>query len=181
MNVLVIKSSLRPGSNSDLLADSFAEGASSAGHTVESISLKDHEIRFCRACYGCLSNHRCIMHDSAAGIISKMYKADVIAFATPVYFYGMSAQLKALLDRTVSIYGTDPAFHKIYLLTTAGETDPAIADRVATGLRGWTDCFPGTEIAETIFAGDMDEPGAVAKHPAYKQARQAGASIAAKH
>lgn len=90
--VLVISTSLRPGSNSDLLAQRFAQGAREAGHEVEVLSLRGKDLRFCNGCLACLKAPRCVLPDDANDIVEKMGAAEVLCFATPVYYYGMSAR-----------------------------------------------------------------------------------------
>lgn len=70
--VLVITSSLRANSNSDALADSFADGAKSSGNTVEVISLKDKSISFCRGCMACQKTQKCVIRDDAIEIAEKI-------------------------------------------------------------------------------------------------------------
>lgn len=106
-NVLIISTSLRSGSNSDALAKAFAEGARSAGNNVEEISLRGKSIAFCRSCLACRELGRCVINDDANAIVEKMLHADVIAFATPIYYYEMSGQLKTLLDRAKEVYADD--------------------------------------------------------------------------
>ena len=89
-NVLVISTSPRTGSNSELLANEFARGAKDAGGEVEIISLKDKDIKFCRGCFACQKTKRCVIRDDADLIEQKMEKADVLVFATPIYYYEMS-------------------------------------------------------------------------------------------
>ena len=89
-NVLVISTSLRPNSNSHMLAQHFAQGARDAGHQVECISLRGKDLRFCNGCMACLKAPRCVIQDDANDIVEKMGTADVICFATPVYYYEMS-------------------------------------------------------------------------------------------
>ena len=98
-NILVISTSLRSNSNSDILADYFMKGAKSAGNNVEKISLKDKNIAFCKGCLACLRTKKCVINDDAVEIADKMCSADVIVFATPIYYYEMSGQMKTLLDR----------------------------------------------------------------------------------
>lgn len=81
--VLVISSSIRAKSNSEILADSFARGASDAGNEVEIISLKDKKLAFCKGCLACQKIGRCVIDDDANTIADKMKQADVIAFASP--------------------------------------------------------------------------------------------------
>lgn len=176
-NVLIISSSLRAHSNSDALAAAFAEGAQSAGHAVETIALKGKKIHFCTACYACQKVGHCVASDDAAAIISKIQAADIVVFATPIYFYEMSGQLKTLLDRTVSIYGKPCRFREVYLLATAAEDEPETAARAFSGLRGWVECFEQARVAGQVFAGGVYEQHAITGHPALQMARQMASQI----
>ena len=91
--VLVISTSLRPVSNSDLLADAFAEGCAEAGHEVEKVSLRGKNIGFCTGCLACQKTQRCVIRDDAPKIVQKMKASDIVAFATPVYYYELAGQL----------------------------------------------------------------------------------------
>ena len=90
-NTLILSASLRAGSNSETLANAFADGARAAGHTVEVVSLRGKSIAFCRGCLACQTLGRCVIDDDAVAITEKMQHADVIVFATPIYYYEMSA------------------------------------------------------------------------------------------
>lgn len=112
--VLVIGSSLREKSNSETLADAFAAGAQSSRKQVEQVSLKGKSIAFCQGCPACLNTHACVIRDDAAAIAEQMRQADVIAFASPIYYYEMSGQMKTLLDRANPLYSSDYVFRDIY-------------------------------------------------------------------
>ena len=86
-NILVISTSLRKNSNTDALAESFAEGAREAGCHVEIVSLRDKQIAFCNGCLACRKAGRCVIPDDANPIAEKKKNADAIAFATPVYYF----------------------------------------------------------------------------------------------
>ena len=176
-NVLVISSSLRPGSNSEVLAHAFAAGAESAGHRVEELSLRGKEIAFCKGCLACQKVGSCVIRDDAVAIAQKMKAADVIAFATPIYYYEMSGQMKTLLDRANSLYTSDYAFRDIYLLTAAAEDAPGVDERAIHGLEGWIACFDRCRLAGTVFAGGLEGPGEAEGHPAMARARAMGAAI----
>lgn len=92
--VLVISSSLRLRSNSEALADEFARGAACSGNEVDKITLRGKDIRFCKGCLACQKTQRCVIGDDAPAIVEKMRVADVIAFASPIYYYTMCGQLK---------------------------------------------------------------------------------------
>ena len=94
-----------------------------------------------------------------------MHDADAIAFATPIYYYEMSGQLKTLLDRANPLYGSDYRFRDIYMLTAAAEDEPETPVRAVAGLTGWIDCFARARLAGTIFAGGVEAPGETAGHP----------------
>lgn len=121
-----------------MLAQAFARGATEVGHEVETISLVGKKIGFCLGCWGCLKTHRCVIHDDADWIVQKMKDADVLVFATPIYYYEMSGQMKVLLDRTNCLYIANYHFKDIYLLTTAEATDPSTPNNAVNGLKG---CF----------------------------------------
>lgn len=80
-NILILSASLRAGSNSEALANAFADGARAAGHAVAVISLRGKNIAFCRGCLACQTLGRCVIDDDAVAIMEKMQHADVIVFA----------------------------------------------------------------------------------------------------
>ena len=106
-HVVVISTSLRAGSNSDMLADKFVEGAQAAGHEVEKISLAGKEIQFCRGCMACQKLGHCVIKDDVNDIMAKVLAADVVCWATPIYYYEMSGQMKTLIDRMNAMYPQD--------------------------------------------------------------------------
>lgn len=158
-NILILSASLRAGSNSETLANAFADGARAAGHTVEVVSLRGKNIAFCRGCLACQTLGRCVIDDDAVAITEKMQHADVIAFATPIYYYEMSGQLKTLLDRANALFPSDYAFRGIYLLASATEDEPDTDERAIHGLEGWIACYEKCRLAGTVFAGGVTEPG----------------------
>lgn len=169
-NILIISSSLRSGSNSEALAKEFARGASDAGNKVELISLRDKDIRFCRGCLACQKTQKCVIADDTQAIVTKMHDADVIAFATPIYYYEMSGQLKTLLDRANPLYSSDYRFRDIYMLTSAAEDEESTPRRAIMGLTGWIDCFEKARLAGTVFAGGVNDPDEIKGHPALAEA-----------
>ena len=91
--VVVISTSLRPGSNSHMLAEQFAEGAKSAGHEVELISLRGKEIKFCIGCFGCQRTGACVFKDDVPAIMESVLNADVVCWATPIEKAALKAHL----------------------------------------------------------------------------------------
>ena len=175
--ILVISTSPRKGGNSDTLADAFVQGAREAGHRVEKVSLCDKTIGFCKGCLTCVKTQRCVIRDDADTIARQMLTADVLVFATPIYYYGMCGQMKTLLDRANSLYDSDYAFRDIYLLAAAAEEDAHTVDGTVTGLTGWVDCFEKARLAGTVFAGGVTVPGAAQGHPALERAYELGRQL----
>lgn len=171
--VLILSSSPRKGGNSDILCDEFARGAAEAGHAVEKIRVAEKKIGYCTGCYACQKTGKCVQKDDARGVIDKMLAADVIVLATPVYFYTMCAQLKALIDRTVAIFPrlTDKRY---YFITTMAETDESELPGTLNALQGFLDCYEGSVLAGKICATGVYEKGAVRNTPFLKAAYEAG-------
>ena len=139
--ILVISTSLRKESNSDMLAEAFMNGAREAGHEVETVSLKNKTIGFCKGCLACQKTGSCVIRDDAGEIVEKMLHADVLVFATPIYYYEMSGQMKTILDRANPIYTADYAYRDVYLLATAADGDEHAMDGARKGLEGFVACF----------------------------------------
>ena len=175
--VLIISSSLRNGSNSEQLAVSFADGAKSAGNEVEVISLRDKEISFCTGCLACQKTQRCFMHDDADAIREKMLYADVLVFATPIYYYEMSGILKTLLDRANPLYSSNYRFRKVYALATAAENEKHVPKRAFSGIEGWVDCFEKAKLVGTLFCSGVSDSGEIKDNPKLKEACEMGRNI----
>jgi len=175
--VLIISTSLRERSNSEALADAFLAGAADAGHHVEKITLKGKSLAFCKGCLACQRTCKCVIQDDAVEIAEKMCRADVIAFATPIYYYEMSGQLKTLLDRANPLFASDYAFRDIYMLTTAAEDEDTVPEKAVSGLSGWIDCFEKAKLAGAVFAGGVSGVGEMEGHPALQEAYDMGKNL----
>ena len=170
--VLIVSSSPRRGGNSEMLCNEFAAGAAAAGHNVEIVTLADKKIGFCTACYACRKG-ACPQKDDAAAIVEKMQNADVIVLATPVYFYTMCAQLKALIDRSVMVYPNIVRKDFYYLMTMADDDKKNFIGTIEA-LRGFAACCEGSRECGMICVTDVYEKGAIEGDPALLQARDLG-------
>ena len=175
--VIVISTSLRKGSNSDMLADQFAEGAKAAGHEVEKISLVSKNIQFCKGCLGCQKLGRCVINDDVNDIMAKVLQADVVCWATPIYYYEMSGQMKTLIDRMNAMYEQDYHFRDIYLLTTAAENETETPKRAEIGLTGWIDCYPKSHLAGHLFCGGVNDAREIEGNTKLREAFELGEKI----
>ena len=176
--VIVISTSLRHGSNSDMLAEKFVEGAKAAGNDVEKISLVGKNIQFCKGCMGCQKLGRCVIKDDVNDIMAKVLKADVICWATPVYYYEMSGQMKTLIDRMNAMYPKDYRFRDIYLLTTATENEPDFTPkRAESGLQGWIDCYGKSSLKGHVFCGGVSFPNDITGNAKLQEAYEMGKQV----
>lgn len=176
--ILILSTSPRKGSNSDALAEKFAEGARKAGNEVEKISLIGKEIQFCRGCLACQKTGACVIHDDADKIVQdKMQNADVLVFATPIYYYEMCGQMKTLLDRANPLYASDYAFRDVYLIAAAAENDDEVWARAASGLEGWISCFPKSHLSGVIFGGNATAVNTIQDNPSMQTAFEMGNAI----
>lgn len=172
--ILIIKTSPRRGGNSDTLADEFARGAVESGNDVEVVSLAGKNIAFCRGCMACMKTQRCVIHDDADLIREKMLHADVIVWASPVYYYSISGQMKTMIDRGNPLYTSDYAFRETYLLAAAAEEEEHAVDGAVTALKGWVDCFDKLELKGVVFAPGVSDKGDIKGHPALLKAYEMG-------
>ena len=175
--IIVISTSLRHGSNSDMLAEKFLEGALSAGNSVEKISLVGKNIQFCRGCMACQGLGRCAIKDDVNDIMAKVLRADVVVWATPIYYYEMSGQMKTLIDRMNAMYRQDYAFRDVYLLTTAAEDDAETPRRAEMGLTGWIDCFGKASLKGHVFCGGVTDARDIEGNASLMQAYEMGKGV----
>lgn len=129
MKIAVITGSPHKKGTSVLLADEFSAGAESAGHSVIRFDAASSHVNPCRACDYCRShNMECIQKDDMEYLRSDLLAADMVVFVTPLYYFGMSAQIKRVIDRFYAINGALMAPRKAALLATCGDEDPTAFD-----------------------------------------------------
>lgn len=176
-NVLILSGSPRKGGNSDLLCDEFARGAQEAGHSVEKIRVSEKKIAPCSACYYCRqSGGACAHKDDMADILQKMIDADVLVLASPVYFYSIDAQLKALIDRTVARW-LEVKNKEFYYIVTMADESHASADTTLACFRGYADCVEGAREMGVVIGSGVYEPGKVKNTAAMKEAYEMGKRV----
>ena len=175
--VLILSGSPRKGGNSDLLCDEFMRGALEAGNQVEKIRIAEKKIGYCSACYYCRqSGGVCAKKDDMAEILQKMIDADVIVLASPVYFYSIDAQLKAVIDRTVARW-MEVKNKEFYYIVTCADEERASQERTIECFRGYADCVEGAKEMGVIYGTGVYEKGEIKNSPAFAEAYSMGASI----
>ena len=175
--VVVLSTSLRSNSNSELLAKSFVDGAKDSGNEVKYISLKNKDIRFCIGCLACQKTGHCVIKDDVADIMNSVLEADVVVWATPIYYYEMSGQMKTLIDRLNPMFSKDYTFRDVYLLSAAAEEGDEVFEKAIIGLNGWIDCFEKTFIKGTVLCGGVSGGGEISNNDKLKEAYDLGSHV----
>lgn len=107
-NILVVTGGGRPKGNTAQLADAFVKGAEEAGHSVEKVSLLKTEVNGCLGCNACRYGKPCVQKDGFNELVPKIKWADLIVFASPLYFWTISSKMKAFIERFYCIAEEDP-------------------------------------------------------------------------
>ncbi len=174
--VLILSGSPRKNGNSDILCDEFMKGAEEAGNEVTKIRVAEKSIGFCRACYACKKNGKCVIDDDMSNLLQKMIDADVIVLASPVYFYSIDAQLKAVIDRTVARW-LEVKNKEFYYIVTAADKETASAETTLACFRGYADCVEGAKEMGVIYGMGVYEKGEINSTPAFKKAYEMGKKV----
>lgn len=174
-SVLIISSSPRRGGNSETICEQFRKGAEEAGHRVEMLNLNDYDIRFFDKTEYVRGEEES-EEDDAVKIIRKMEKADVIVLASPVYFYSMTAQMKALIDRTYN-HEKNLAEKEFYYIVTSTDRAPEALEGTVEGFRGFAKCLYKSVERGIVHGNGARERGAILNHPAMQEAYDLGKGV----
>ena len=190
MLVLGIYGSPRKGGNTDLMLDAFLEGAASAGAAIERLYVRDLEIKGCIACGHCDRKGFCIQKDDMQNVYPLLEKAARVVVSSPVYFYGVTGQLKLLVDRSQAVYmkhelakkegrGTDVGAGGSGFLLAAGATKgKRLFECTVLCIRYFFDAL-NMDYAGDLCVRDLEHKGDVSKHPtALEDCRKAGVEFA---
>lgn len=129
MKILVLVGSSFAGGNTEKLAERFADGARDAGHAVEFFRMSRKHVNYCLGCNACVKTGNCFQQDDMQEFYRLFLECDVIVFASPLYFWGISAQTKAVIDRLYALGEKSPKGYFSYpkkksmLLVTAADSD----------------------------------------------------------
>lgn len=170
--VLILMGSPRKGGNCDLLSDEFIRGAGEAGHDAEKIYITDKKIGGCLGCFACQRNGGlCVQKDDMSGLYEKAKTADIIVFASPVYFYTWTAQIKAFIDRTIALE-SELANKTFYLISAGQAPEEQYMTTMIRGFREYIGCFRAGSNREggCVIGYGAGKPGDVVGTPAMEQA-----------
>jgi len=188
MKVLGIAGSPRRGGNTDLLLGEVMAGAASNQAEVKTIILSELNIAPCRHCDGCLKMGRCVVEDDMQWIHTELEEADRLVLASPIFFMGVTAQTKMMIDRCQALWVRKYVLKlpisnrdrkgKGYFLSVGGTGLPNLFQPAIATVKSWF------KILDIEYAGELlypriEEKGAIAGHPtALKEAFLLGQRLA---
>ncbi len=176
MKILVLSGSPRKNGNSNTLVDSFIKGAKESGHLITRFDCAFKNVHPCIACDKCKPSTKCVFEDDFETMKQEIIESDLVVFASPIYYYSISSQLKMTIDR---FYSIDEKLHKnkkaMVFLTYA---DDAIetADLVLGNFRGMFE-FLGWTNTDNIIAPSLWSLGDVNHTDYVKKAYELGKNL----
>ncbi len=178
--VLVIEGGARRNQNTDVLSNYFIDGAKENGNEVEKIYINQANIHGCIGCNMCRSKGSCVFDDDAKSINEKILKADVIVMTSPVYWYSVTSQLKAVIDRTYAIEQSIKDKDIYFIATCAAPYEAPYADKLERAvdvIRGYADCFDDSVTFQGYVIGDGFTKENAEQHHATKDAYEMGKRV----
>ncbi len=186
MLTTAIYGSPRKNGNTDLMMDAFIEGATQVGGNIRRIYVRDLRIAGCLGCGHCDREGFCIQQDDMAEVYPLLESSYRIVVASPIYFYGITGQLKLLVDRTQALYmknlraqragqASEPMEDRRGFLLSAGATrGQKLFDCAVLCMRYFFDALRTTHAGELCFR-EVDERGAILTRPsALDECREMG-------
>lgn len=177
MKIVVLTGSPRRNGNSAYLAEQFIQGAEEAGHEVFRFDCASHNIEGCKACNACGMDGPCVLKDDFDLLRPQLIAANMVVFATPMYYFGISMQMKRVIDRFYAINGKikghykKAAFLMTYADTAKKEAKPMLLHyHTLMEYLGW-------ESIGTVVASGVWTAGSVKNTPYGKEAYQLGKSL----
>ncbi len=186
LRVLGIMGSPRPGGNTDLLLDAALKGAEGQGARVEKVMVDRLNISPCREHYGCLDDGLCVIRDDMDALYPRLLESDCVLVASPIFFYGLTAQLKALIDRCQALWARKHVLKQSWpgagrkgaFLGVGASTGGQLFDGSITTVRYFFKTI-GVEYSGELLVRGVDRQGDVLRHPsALPDAFELGARLA---
>ncbi len=175
--IAVLSGSVRRGGNTELLVRAFIEGAAGR-HEVTLLSIADLKIHPCIGCNSCYDreSRRCFRRDDMDQVYDLLLRTDILVVASPVYFYGVSAQLKALIDRLHAPVRDQFPLRKLALILVGAATLPGLFDPIVLQYRMLLEFFRLEDGGMVLIRGARDK-GDVLRTDGLRKARELGERI----
>ncbi|MEE1249808.1 MAG: flavodoxin family protein [Lachnospiraceae bacterium] len=175
--IVILVGSMRKGGNTDLLAQALKEGAEK-NNEVEIISVADYNVNPCVGCNACFTSagNQCCQDDDMRIVYEKLSTADILVIASPVYFYGISAKLKAMIDRLHNPIRDGFKVKKLALLLVGAASLPELFDAVKMQYQLALNFFH-LEDAGMVLVRSVKDKGDIKNTKALEEAYQLGVSM----
>ncbi|MEE8174466.1 MAG: flavodoxin family protein [Dehalococcoidia bacterium] len=170
MKVLGIMGSPRRRGNTDFLLDEALKGARSGGAEVEKLAVEELEIAPCREIYACLKDGHCSIEDDMQQVYPKLLEVEGLILASPIFFYGLTSQVKALIDRCQALWvmkhrRAAPAKRKGAFIAVGATRGERLFDGAVLTVKYFFDAI-GVEYSGDLLIGGVDKKGHIRKQPA---------------
>lgn len=176
-NIVVLSGSPRKNGNTVRLADAFIEGANAAGKEISLFPVAELQIGGCRGCGYCFKNQgACIQKDDMPPILDALRQADALVLASPVYYFGVTAQIKLAIDRFFALLEVGMPVKRAALLMTCGDSSASVTDPSVSMFRHICS-YQKWEEAGIIIAPGLQNPGEIEGRKELEMARRLGESI----
>lgn len=177
-NIVVLGGSPRKNGNTDMLAQAFIKGALEVGNSVEYISVRDVKVNPCVGCNTCFSreDNSCCQHDDMDTVYRKLKDADVLVIASPVYFYGISVQLKAIVDRLHTPLRNKFHINQMALLLVGAAALPDLFDPILLQYKMVLRFFNIEDLGHVLVPSVKDK-GDILKTEALAEAERMGRKV----
>ena len=177
--ILILNTSPRKKGNSHLLSAALSQGAEAAGHQVEILDLGASSIQPCLGCDHCRREPGiCVQKDGMDKVREAIDRADMVVFSGPLYYYGLPAQMKIVIDRLYAYGAAYPKRSCMLLMTCADQEMKSFAAAELNYQMGLLDYIGWQDVGRLLVPG-LHEAGAIAGHPALETAYEMGESALA--
>jgi multimeric flavodoxin WrbA len=188
MKVLGLFGSPRKGGNTEILLEEALKGAEKEGAEVDRLYLSDLNITPCTECHGCDETGSCVILDDMQEIYPRLLETDIIILASPIFFYGVTAWAKMLIDRSQSLWAkkylvNDPSMgkkgkkRKGFFISVGATKGQKVFEGAILTVKYFFDALNAEYTGELLYRG-VDGKGEILKHPkALEEAREAGRKL----
>lgn len=188
VEIMALYGSPRVDGNTEIIMNEFLKGAESEGAKVDRLYVREHCIAPCRECLTCFKNGHCVIADDMQRIYPRLLAADIVVLASPIFFYGVAAGAKALIDRAQALWarryvlkdpdlGEDGKKREGFFISVGGTKGPRMFEGAILTVKYFFDAFNTRYGGELLFRG-VDGKGDILKQPgALEEARKTGRKL----
>lgn len=175
INMLAFYGSPRKNGNTEILLEEFLKGARMEGAAVEYLHIADFSITPCRECLACFRDGQCVIPDDMQEIYPRLLAADILVLASPIFFYGVTAWSKSLIDRTQALWARKYVLHdpslgeegkrrEGFFISVGGTKGQKMFEGAILTVKYFFDAVNARYVGELLFRG-VDAEGDILKQP----------------